>query len=1131
MTENPNPHLHIDQPAKRTCILVLGMHRSGTSAVTRVVSLMGAALPKNILGAGPGNETGHWEPERLIAYHDQLLGELGSAWHDWSPLDFNKLTPERRQQIKHGIADIIQDEYLDADLIVIKDPRIGRFASFFIETLADNHIESTAIMVLRNPLDVINSLIARDYDWPQHYDRLDAALLWLAHMLESEQAARTLPHAILSYDVLLGNPVEAIKTALNNAGLAMRLSASNKTSGDKTLEIAAFIDGKHRHHAQNPQDLGLDPVTTGWVAEAYGALKDLEHQTHVEAARSILDRVYSEFQAAMPVLKASAGQRKAAFAATRLAKEEAERLRGDVEAGRAARDEVRREIETLRSELEQAEKARHMEIAEAERLRKEISQTTQTLTAEITAARQRETALLTSTSWKLTAPVRMVRNLQKKVSLHSSALIHDALLIAKVVKRTGGIRASAHKVWGIYSEKGIDGVFRRLQLVKSFNKHQPLQFVYQAQSSEISDNLRITDESAFRFEKKINFNEFPNFFEIKDFTKKSDVAIVLHIYYFDMWAEICKKLDALTIKFDLFISVSSNINKKDFQKIKNKYESSLVLNFPNFGRDVYPFIHFINSDILSEYICVCKLHTKKSPHRLDGAEWGRQLIDGMIGSDIRVQEIIYGMQCDKSIGIVGADNNIFGDEHYGINHSKIMKLCKLSSITFEQSELLFAAGTMFWMSQFMTRCIKTLNLSPDYFESEANQLDGTMAHALERFIGILARRSGLSVLSASEARRPLETAAPKLTNVKLIAFYLPQFHPIAENNKWWGEGFTEWNNVASAKKMFEAHYQPRIPERLGFYDLRLSEIQEKQQELAIQFGIDVFCYYMYFFDGKRLLELPLEKMLTNKNINQKFCICWANETWTRNWDGMASEILMPQNYEESAEAEFIRTTSRYMNDVRYFKHNGKPVFIIYRLADIPNYKSWIRRCRAGWEAAGIPNVHFCAVKFHDNKLGNSPKDLGLDAFVDFPPHGVNVNKVNEDQIGLSNDFSGLIYSYESVLSSHIQSVWANNNENIHRGIMLGWDNTARRGREAHICHGASPMRFRFWLSNLIANAHSKNPDGESLIFINAWNEWAEGTYLEPDRKNGLSYLEAVRSAKNALYEMPTCKTTHYTDEG
>jgi GR25 family glycosyltransferase involved in LPS biosynthesis/glycosyltransferase involved in cell wall biosynthesis len=488
MTENPNPHLHIDQPAKRTCILVLGMHRSGTSAVTRVLSLMGAALPKNILGAGHGNETGHWEPERLIAYHDQLLSELGSAWHDWSPLDFTKLTPERRQQIKHGIAAIIQDEYLDADLIVLKDPRISRFASFFIETLADNHIEPTAIMVLRNPLDVINSLIARDTNWLKDYDRLDAALLWLAHMLESERAARTLPHAILSYEVLLGNPVEAIKTALNSANLATRLSASNKissdnTSGDKTPEIAAFIDGKHRHHAQNPQDLGLDPVTAGWVAEAYGALKDLEHQTNVEAARNILDRVYCEFQAAMPVLKASAGQRKAAFAATRLAKEEtleaksaarlklekaktqltkikqstdaalssakneAERLRGDVEAGQAARDEARREIETLRSVLEQTEKARQIEIAEADlkfravsaelivaKTKLDVLVSLGLKNSEKTTHLERELQLLRqSRSWLITKPLRKAAALVR-IARTSSTRELSSFIISNIKK-------------------------------------------------------------------------------------------------------------------------------------------------------------------------------------------------------------------------------------------------------------------------------------------------------------------------------------------------------------------------------------------------------------------------------------------------------------------------------------------------------------------------------------------------------------------------------------------------------------------------------------------------------------------------------------------------------------------------
>lgn len=284
--------------SKRTCILVLGMHRSGTSALTRVVSLMGATLPKRLMGAGGGNEAGHWEPERLVAYHDQMLAELGSAWHDFKPLDLKAVSVSRREAMKADIREILEEDYGDAPLIVVKDPRICRFAPFFSQAAGEAGYDVATVLTFRNPLEVIDSLIARRDNWPKTYDTQDAALLWLVHNLEAERASREFPRAVVSYDGLIGDwkkPVSAIAAALENP-FANALD-------DVEAEVSAFIDERQRHHTKRQEDVLLDPRTAGWVSDCYSALRALEAGRNVEKAKAELDRVHAEFITTLPVLQ------------------------------------------------------------------------------------------------------------------------------------------------------------------------------------------------------------------------------------------------------------------------------------------------------------------------------------------------------------------------------------------------------------------------------------------------------------------------------------------------------------------------------------------------------------------------------------------------------------------------------------------------------------------------------------------------------------------------------------------------------------------------------------------------------------------------------------------------------------
>ena len=348
------------------------------------------------------------------------------------------------------------------------------------------------------------------------------------------------------------------------------------------------------------------------------------------------------------------------------------------------------------------------------------------------------------------------------------------------------------------------------------------------------------------------------------------------------------------------------------------------------------------------------------------------------------------------------------------------------------------------------------------------------------------------------------------TKTDIVTFYLPQFHAIPENDEWWGKGFTEWTNVTKAKSLFKDHYQPHVPDDLGYYNLVEDEgIQLKQANLARQYNVTGFCYYYYWFDGKRLLEKPMNALLENKDIDFPFCICWANESWSRRWDGQEKELLMKQVHNSDSDNRFIEEIIPVLKDERYIRINGSdPILLIYRAELFPDLKStvaaWKKRCRE----EGIPNLHVCMVQSFGQV---DPVIYGCDSAVEFPPHGVYANEISKSMEDLNENFSGNIYDYREVAERALQKKKAGD-YTWFRGAMLSWDNTARRKEGANIFQYADPTEYEKWLIGLVDYTRRFNDASEQLIFINAWNEWAEGTHLEPDQKYGHQYLEATLRA-------------------
>ena len=350
--------------------------------------------------------------------------------------------------------------------------------------------------------------------------------------------------------------------------------------------------------------------------------------------------------------------------------------------------------------------------------------------------------------------------------------------------------------------------------------------------------------------------------------------------------------------------------------------------------------------------------------------------------------------------------------------------------------------------------------------------------------------------------------------VRLIAFYLPQYHPIPENNDWWGRGFTEWTNVTKARPLFREHYQPHLPADLGFYDLRVPEVRLAQAEMAQASGLHGFCYYHYWFNGKRLLERPFNEVLESREPKFPFCLCWANETWSRRWLGEEQAILMKQAYSQEDDVNHARWLLTAFRDDRYITVSGRPLFLVYRPRDLSEPQRTTDVIRQECLAHGLANPYLVGVDAHspgydfrkagfDSTLVFEPQ---LGALEDFMSDGRKLSKLRRNaRLGVY-DSRLKLYDY---VEARERMLRRKRDFPFIPTVFVGWDNTPRRGENAIVVLNSTPDAFEKGLTDAI-HAASNGSGSESLVFVNAWNEWAEGNHLEPDQKNGTEHLRRIR---------------------
>jgi len=362
--------------------------------------------------------------------------------------------------------------------------------------------------------------------------------------------------------------------------------------------------------------------------------------------------------------------------------------------------------------------------------------------------------------------------------------------------------------------------------------------------------------------------------------------------------------------------------------------------------------------------------------------------------------------------------------------------------------------------------------------------------------------------------------------LRLLAFYLPQYHPIPENDGWWGKGFTEWTNVAKAQSLFKGHYQPHLPADLGFYDLRVPEVREQQADLAREAGIEGFCYWHYWFGGKQLLERPFNEVLASGKPDFPFCLAWANQTWTGIWHGAPDRVLIEQTYpgESDHRAHFDALLPAFKDD-RYIKVDGKPLFVIYKPKYLPDASGFIDLWQELARSAGLKGLFIVGV-LNDTQRDAEFASNGFDAFT-LSRLPISVGSKNQSILSAKlekstkrmNNFIRKILNRPHMFDFRRTTLMKLNpevfKEKYFPCVISNWDNTPRSGVNGYVGTNSSPELFHQLMMEAVEVVNDY-PDEQKIIFIKSWNEWAEGNYLEPDRKYGKAYLRALKEIMDEL---------------
>jgi len=1316
-----------------TGILILGMHRSGTSALARVANLLGAALGERLMPAGKGNESGHWESLAVYEAHEQLLTALGRRWDDFREMPVDWIAHPQAQQCANSIRRFVADELAGEPLWAVKEPRLCRLLPLWPQALSGLPVRLTAVIMVRNPLEVAASLARRDGMAYGH-----AFLLWAQHLLEAERASRGMPRMIVQYDDLLAD-WRAVTTAM-----ASQLGYSwPQSAGDTHDEIALFLSPQLRHHdaAKTPVDGGAVPPllvqrmfeasrkvgvdAKGWselaalaaevqqAASLYGPCLDeltiAQQQKEVRALAAeavvvqglIKPHLLAEQNA---LIRAAQTQSHATFTKAEQSGEVLVELIRQVEAQRReAGLNAQRLADALAAQTQrQAQCDAQVAAANAQRDVQVAALTAQL--ADANAQRDVQVAALTAQLADANAQrdVQVAALTAQLADANAQRDVQVAALTAQLAEANGQIAERAQQVIALHESHAV--------AVAEFERTQGALRMTLAQQSaraeglaQTIDALRVALHQASTrtqdFEQRLHATQV----QLADLLASSSWRVTAPLRALRRLFTRTKPLQHQLPKRSVWPSGSGSMAERVYRGVPlsanrkralkgwlfrltgplfantapyRRWQANARTHAPDAALvEPAPHPHPVTRDAIPESMPTAAVVTaQNTPWRADGVrEWHdyhgvRERIQAAqaqrqrdkrakpypmitfakrclaeVAASIRLplvpdapavtvlvpvyNHLVTTLECLASIAahvdphgpsfeVLVANDGSSDDtaqvlarvahlrvvnqpENLGFlrNCNSAAQLARGRLLVLLNNDVQVTDGWLTalvecleshpdigavgarivypsgWLQEAGTRLLRDgssemigLNDLPDLpryrFDRDVDYCSGAClllraadfqrlggfddafapAYCEDSDLCMRLHANGKRVVYCADATvihhlsttsdaipgdyklrciaRNLRTFSERwqadvdrLDDVRTIALYLPQFHPIPENDRWWGPGFTEWTNVARARPNFVGHDQPRVPADLGYYDLRAPQVMEQQAALARRYGIGGFCYYYYWFGGQRLLEQPIEAMLESGRPAFPFCLCWANENWTRRWDGEDSDVLMAQQHSEQDDAAVIRDLIRYFRSPQYIRVGGRPLIAVYRVALFPDFKRtaalWRQICRD----EGIGEIYIAHVEsFEMVSAGVLPADYGCDAAIEFPPHGM-ADPYPVSEPLLNPDFQGAVADYRDLAVRYATRELAGYKRFL--GVATGWDNTARRQNNSYCFEHATPGAFQAWLETAIERTKQQFSGDERLLFINAWNEWAEGAYLEPDQRFGHAYLQAHANARES----------------
>jgi lipopolysaccharide biosynthesis protein len=1095
---------------------------------------MGVVLGERLMPPAKGNnEKGFWEDIDFVALNAEMLEIIGRSWHSLDPIQAIDVDNLCDRGYLSRATDLLHSKINGFEYFSLKDPRTAVLLPFWEKVFITGDFDVRYILAIRNPVSVANSLARRD-----SFDPEKSFLLWAEHMVSGLANVGMRPFILLDYDQLMSDPEGQLHRLASWLGTPL-------DSEKLAVYCNDFLDEKLRHSKFSNVDVQANEAVSPLVREIYSVLVEVSNERmSIEELRTsdYIQRWKEEIERVRPILqwcdklsnqiikvKTELSAQKILLLERNEFIENCEEKILALTQSVAERDkkisdltqcaiERENQISALtQSAIERENQISALTQSAIERDEKisKLSMAPEDLNTEISALQKTISALYASKSWQLTAPLRYMLGVSQKMR-------HTAKLVPVIIERNGGFNATIRLSIKVIKNEGVGGFFR--QTLKAF---EPPQSGLSSVGTINGLNRSISIEPFYidpGSERKP-----PAYLDAPE------IGIHLHVFYVDLLDEMISYLANVKFHYDLFVSVQENVDRNDVELILRRNLSFArdisVEAVPNRGRDIAPFIIQFGTR-LAKYEIVGHFHTKKSTHNSNLSSWRTKLFDNLFGtpesSGGRVAKIIEKLLTSAKIVFPEGDFGILKDSTGWADNYDIAKrfLQKYTELRIEDYPVIdFPEGFMFWARGACIKDFLDLPLAWGDFPREPIKPDGTLAHALERLLFVFANAYPGKFMRLHEGDSIHDflhyedqrdySSLKKNKDIKILSYYLPQFHPTPENDLWHGEGFTEWTKVRASNPLFAGHYQQHIPHPdLGYYLIDGPDILQKQAEMMYKAGVAGQIFYHYWFSGKLILENPAQILLANPDIDMPFCFCWANENWTRRWDGNEKEILLQQNYSSEDAKDFIHYLLPFFKDPRYIRIDNRPVLFVYRPSSIVDSQMYQRIWEEECQTAGIDKPYIVAVL---TRGATNPHDFAMDAGVERVLHDWTNGAVSDikNQLTQYESVNGSVLPYHDVAEFYSRQV-EEKPFTYFRSLVPMWDNTARYGREAFLLHGSTPACFAQWLNRAIDYSKNTLPEDRRFIIVNAWNEWAEGAHLEPDSRYGFSYLNSVGRALSGI---------------